>query len=275
MYRRFLSLVLIAGLLLPASGKAVDGPKGLQIDPLRRFIELDAGAAHSDSITVTDLTDQPMDVTLGIQSFKLADFTYEYVFENPQHNWVAIDQPNVHLEPGQARKVTYTITIPADAAVGGQYFSILASTKFASGAIDTQVQAASVIYATVKGALVQTAELVDASISPLSFTDHIPYSLDVRNTGNVHFFIYNRYTVAGPLGSKNNQGTAQLLMPDTVRKITTQAVLPFWPGVYKISYGTPKPAKCVGLPPRPTPLTTFTRATLAATCWTTRRLRSA
>lgn len=235
--RALLALAVVAALLIPIHIHAADAGKGLQVDPLRHFFEMEASTAQDGFVTIGNQTDKPIDVALSIQSFKLADFTYQYQFENPQYDWVTLGASNVHLDPGQGQKVAFHIAIPDGATAGGQYFSIFAITDHNEGDIKTRLQVSSVIFITVKGVLVQTAELADASISPLTFTGKVPYTLDVRDTGNIHFFMYTTIEASGPFAAGKSQGPAQLLMPGTVRRLSSEFTLPSWPGLYKVSYG--------------------------------------
>jgi hypothetical protein len=238
--RKFALAVMTAGMLvggLTTPARAASQPGGLKISPLRYFVNLPAGGTQAETLTVTNATNGPADITLTVDSFSVADYSYDYQFEGAKHDWITVDTPTIHLAKDQTQKVPFEISVPAGTPSGGQYFSILASTRIASGGISTQVQVASVLFITVTGQLVQTVNLLDSKLPSLTFTGDIVYSLNVRDTGNVHYFLYAASLETGLFTDRNSQGGAHLMMPDTAREIDGDIKTPWWPGVYKVTYG--------------------------------------
>ena len=68
-------------------------------------------------------------------------------------------------------------------------------------------------------------------------SNEIPYTLDVKNTGNVHYFANFSGSVNGLFYSSGTNGVSQLLMPGTTRRIAGIIRSPILPGIYKAHYG--------------------------------------
>ena len=235
--------LLVLGLILvglPASAvQAATEPKnkGLLITPLREFLRLDAGKAQTGTFTVADLTDKAMTVRLSFKQFSVSDYAYDYRFDDPTNNWLSLSNTEVTLQPYKSQKITYTLTAPLDAAPGGLYYTLFASTSGSSnGDLGQTVQVTTLVYVTINGTLVQTSALKDSSIQRFSFGSDFVYTLDALDTGNVHYFVYTSGKLQGLL-TKESAPVTHLLMPGAVRRITGSIPAPILPGVYKATYG--------------------------------------
>lgn len=238
--RRAICLMLLALVLCaPAVAHAEESKnRGLYVDPVREYVQVAAGSAQTEDFAVANLTDQPMTVTFSVQAFSVTDYAYDYEFSPPQDNWVALGLTEVKLQPNQNKKVDYTISIPADAPSGGKYFTLLATTRQDSGSVNTVVRAAALVYLTVQGPLNQNSELKGAHMPRVVFGQHIPFSLDLKNTGNVHYFAHIKAGLSGMPGTNHSiLSASHLLMPGTSRQLGGNIPAPFWPGLYKVHYG--------------------------------------
>jgi len=186
-------LVLIPGAAVSAESRPIQ-PKGLFITPPRQYIDVAAGSTTTGTFTVGNLNDSPMKVTFSVDQFSLANYTYDYKFSAPKEDWVKISQTQLDLPPKTSKKVTYSILTPANASPGGHYFSIFASTTPIEG---KQVRTGLVLYATVKGKLEKTSQIISDKLPSIIFGQSIPLQMDIKNTGNSHFFIYASGTLSG------------------------------------------------------------------------------
>ena len=236
MKRRLLTLCLCLLVLLPAPASA-DTPKnkGLLISPLRQYISLDAGKQAIGRFTVANLTEQPITVTLSAKQFSVSDYAYNYNF-SPPNDWLSFKLTQIPLEPNESREVDYTVTVPAGTAAGGQYYTLLASAELNAGNLKSTVQAATLLYLTVNGKLVRTSQLVGSSIHRIVFGKQVQYTIDVRNTGNVHYFAYFSGQLHG-LTAKSASGTSHILLPGPIRQVVGDINAPLLPGIYKATYG--------------------------------------
>lgn len=237
-----LSLGLVLGAISPASLAIMPNEsletknKGLYISPLRSYLDLNANESATRAFTVANLTESPMTVTAHIEQFSVADYSYDYRFDEVDNNWVQLVENIVTLKPYESHELAYRINVPKNAAPGGHYYSLYASSTTQNGANKSTVQAASLLYLTVNGDLKRTSQVIDRSLPRVVFTPHTKYSLNVRNTGNIHYFAYIKPRIDGLFYENAPNGSSQLLMPGTTRRVEGSIKSPILPGVYKLSY---------------------------------------
>ncbi len=218
------------------SASTSSGPKGLLITPVRDFLSVDAGGNTSGNFTVANLSDKPMDVTLSVKQFSVANYTYDYTFNQPKNDWLHLELPAVSLQPDERRQIPFNVRVPADSAPGGQYYTLFASAQLNTGGLNSTVQATDLLYVTVGGKLIRTSQLQTARAPGLAFSN-INYSLQALNTGNVHFFAYSSGRLHGWLTKPAGTPDAHLLMPGRPRVLTGTVAAPVLPGVYKLTLG--------------------------------------
>ncbi len=218
----------------PDSGESKN--KGLYISPLRSYLELNSDQSVTRAFTVANLTEQPMTVTSHIEQFSVADYSYDYKFDEPDNNWVQLVENVVTLKPYESHEMAYRVNIPKNAAPGGHYYTLYASSNLQTGGTKSTVQAATLLYLTVNGNLKRTSQVVNRSLPGIVITPDIKYSLDIKNTGNIHYFAYIAERVDGLGYHDTPNGTSQLLMPGTTRRAEGSIKSPVLPGVYKLSY---------------------------------------
>lgn len=235
-----IGIILLSSLVfLPSTSAKAAGSddRGLLITPLRQQIRLDAGTAKNGSFVVANLTNKPIMVHLLVQEFSVEDYSYIYRFSKPNKDWIKLGLTEVRLNAGQSQTVGFRVDTPDSAVPGGYYFSLLASSKLGGGGVDATVQAATLLYVTVNGTFVTSGKIQDAHIDHLVFGRDVHYSLNATNTGNIYYFAYIAGRVEGLLGSTKSQPAAHLLLPDKVRHINGTLPTPFWPGVYRATFG--------------------------------------
>lgn len=231
-----LGLILVFTPLVASAQPQTNTTKGLSISPLRAFVQVNAGATKTASLTVANNTTSPLTVQLFDKQFSVADYTYDYRFATPQPDLVTIGVPQVVLQPGKSQVVPYTVAVPKAVTPGGYYYTLFASATPA-GDEKVTLQAASLLYVTVNGELYKTTELQSASIQRVSFGKDFSYQLQARNTGNVHYFVYTAGQLHGPSARPAEQPATHILLPGKVRTITGSISAPVLPGIYKAEYG--------------------------------------
>lgn len=232
-------LVIASALMTSVVGAVEPKNMGLGISPMRQEKTLQANKSESGTITVSNLTDKPMKVNLSIKQFSVKDYSYEYQFKTPLHNWVAFrNGESLELKPGQKSKVSYDVVVPGDVATGGYYYALLASTPMTNTGVRATVQVASLLYLKVNGSDARpSGAIYNDKVPFVVFGDKIPYKFDVRNTGNVHFKGDFYAQMGGVPGKNPTIVTAHVILPSTTRSIKGDVPAPFLPGVYQITYG--------------------------------------
>lgn len=230
--------MLVALCLVPNAASAAVG--GLRISPVRQFPSVDAGATERSQFTITNTTDDPLPVTLSVKQFSVADYTYEYTFNPPENDWLRLGITETVLDPGESKDIPFALMVPTDARPGGYYYTLLASADLSTQGLTGTVQAANLLYTTVNGELTRTSYLEGSSFPRLVFGRDISFTLQPRNTGNVHQFAFVTGELRGPGAPAPVTSGAHLLMPGKVRTLNGSIPAPIWPGIYRatIGYGT-------------------------------------
>lgn len=217
-----------------ATATAASPDRGLFITPSRQYVTTTAGQTSAQPFTVANLTKGDMTVVLSVEQFSATDYTYSYVFQPPKENWIHFETTQLALKPGQVQKLSYTIVAPKDATPGGHYFTVFVTTTLPNG---DRARAALVVYLTISGNLTKTSTITGDTFPSVSFGGDISFTLDLRNTGNTHFFIYNEATVTNGIIHRSVNEEGHILLPKTVRAIDYSIPSPVLPGIYRADYG--------------------------------------
>ncbi len=237
----FIMLVVLLWGAVPAHTQA-DAPattqvRGLLITPLRQYLTTAAGATYHSSLSVTNLTDKPLNVHLSVQQFSVTDYAYNYQFTQPNNDWLHLGLTDFNLQPHHTQTVSYQLAVPDHTAPGGHYYTLFASANLVDQGINNTIQAADLLYLTVSGKLTYTSQIRSSSISHFSFGQPFSYELNSINTGNVYFFAYTSGHLRGWSAKPGLTPDAHMLMPGAVRKLSGTIAAPVLPGVYRASYG--------------------------------------
>lgn len=227
---RFITGIVVATATIALQSVAAHAAdEGLYIAPLRQDVQLAAGTSQQGTFIVGNHTNKVMTVKLSVKRFSMTDFAYTYEFYAPNNDWVTFAAPTLTLQPGEQSSVEYSLKVPAQEAAGGYYFSLIAST---SARVSVTVQAATLLYVSVDGGLTRSIEIHDSKIPSFTSAVAIPYQFDAKDTGNV----YVNATFFAELNGKRTQSVYTLL-PDIPRRINGSLPAPFWPGIYRLTYG--------------------------------------
>jgi hypothetical protein len=230
-------LGVMAALLPTAAMAATTKDTSLSISPLRQELSVTEGAAASGKVTIGNQTESPITVTMTVKEFAVTDFAYDYVFKQPQDDWVKLPLPQAVLVSHESKSVAYSVNVPKRATPGGHYFAIFASTEIPGEGLPGTAQVVSLLYLTVKGELVRTSVLQNDTVPFLVTGSEVPYKFDVKDTGNIYFTAYFYGQLQGLFGQLPESGTSHLLMPGAVRTVDGAIPAPLWPGIYKFTYG--------------------------------------
>lgn len=208
--------------------------RGLLITPPRQYLNVEPGREIESSFTVANLTESTIDVTLSVEQFSVADYTYDYIFEEPKEDWVNLEKTQVSLKKSESSSVMYTVSAPQDAKPGGHYFTLFASVKLGEG---RQIRAATVLYVTAGGELTKRSTITQNALPWVTFGGDIPLRFNVQNTGNTHFLVYISGVLRGMGPTQSSGEAAHLLLPGKTRVVEGLLPGPFIPGIYEAVYG--------------------------------------
>lgn len=210
---------------------------GLEISPVRRELKVDPGKTATTNVVVANLTKQDLDITLYFREFSVINTDYDYSFQTSPYDWLRIETPQLTLKPGESRTIPYSLTPGAEASPGGYYFTVFASANIDSGGIASTIQAASLLYSTVNGALDYGGRIERIVMPKVLFSPDITYDFTMTDTGNVYYTIYTIATLNSLFDRTSAQTAAHLVLPDKPRRITGDLPAPVLPGIYSATIG--------------------------------------
>jgi hypothetical protein len=230
---------LVGFLCVPVGAHAQTPPKnkGLLVTPVRQYVDVTAGVPKDGSVTIGNFTDKPITVVLSVEQFSVSDYAYEYLLKSAKTNMVQLGTTSVVLQKNENKKIPFTVLAPLATVPGGHYYTILASASITQGGVDSKVQAGSPLYITVDGTHIKTNQLAGGSVQKFNVGSSIPFSLDIKNTGNTHYFVYTTGILSGFLAEQSVSSTSHILLPNTTRRLEGSIPAPLLPGVYKVTYG--------------------------------------
>lgn len=201
------SVMLVASLLtIMTTDVIAETSSSLTVSPPNQEIILMPGEVYEGSIVVANPNGSENDleysVSIGSFSQKQSDGgvddygtvdTDTVLPYNQMMEWIKLGKENGVISPNQSDKIPFTITVPEDAAAGGQYATILVQDDTKMGdnsngniAIESKVRIASIIYAEVAGETREEGTIISNNIPTFSLSNKLEASSIVKNNGNVH-----------------------------------------------------------------------------------------
>lgn len=219
-----------------ANAPLIPQPKGLLISPTVKYINVDTSVAQTSKIYVANNTSKNLIVYLNVKQFSVNNYSYTFQFKNVTNNWVTLQYNRLNLDPNQGKYINYSVNVPNKTAPGGYYYTFFTSANYGNSLTST-VQSVSLLYMTVNGKLIQNFRVINSSVQHIMFSSSLSYKLNILNTGNVYYFIYNSGALHGLSAAPPSASVAHLIIPNKIRTITGQINHPVLPGIYKASYG--------------------------------------
>jgi hypothetical protein len=198
------------------------GSQSFQISPPTANFAGDKGTTQSGTIKVTNLTNNPLALTVSKENFVAKGEEGETELTDnadPLYSlapWFTVDASQVDLPPLATKEVHYTMSIPTDAEPGGRYGSIAFSSippKLPGGQSGASVQQTlgNLVLLRINGPAkeqlqvesFETGHLGDKNVwSPTSFFEQGPvdFLTRLKNSGNVHEKASGTITVKNVFG---------------------------------------------------------------------------
>lgn len=213
-------------------------PLTIGVYPGYQEIDLEPGGTYTGSFFVVNVgeEDEPsVDYRVLSTPFSVSDdgetADYSTVTDRTRlSEWITFDVKEGVIEPNTKQEIKYTIHVPADAPVGGQYCTaavrIGQDMEDADGVrVGSIYQVANIIYATVAGDLDYSGEILSNDITPIFLSSKINTAVTVRNTGNIHVDatsfvrIYELFGDEEVFTSENHVTTSKII-PGTTKTLT-------------------------------------------------------
>ncbi len=209
--------------------------------PMNQRLTLKPGEEYEGSITVINPADAKKDFSYKVAVTPYSVIGEEYAADLTTRSnlsaivdWITIENPKGTLAPNSSAKVNFKITVPEDAAGGGQYATLTVSSNDAQTAdgdvaIENVFEMASIIYASVDGEINHVGTIEENAVPAFSATAPVKVSARLSNEGNVHeeatiiIKATNMFTGETILPSEENQGRySEMVMPNSERYISRE-----------------------------------------------------
>ncbi len=209
--------------------------------PMNQKFYLTPGEEYEGSITVINPADAKNDFNfkVGVTPYSVVGEEYAADLATRSNmsaivDWITIENPTGTLAPNASTTVNFKITVPEDAAGGGQYATITVSSNNAqttdgSVAIENVFEMASIIYASVDGEINHVGTIEENTVPVFSATAPVKLTTRLSNEGNVHeeatitIKATNMFTGETILPTEENQGRyTEVVMPGSERYVTRE-----------------------------------------------------
>ncbi len=209
--------------------------------PMNQKFYLTPGEEYEGSITVINPADAKTDFSYKVSVTPYSVVGEEYAADLATRSnlsaivdWITIENPTGTLAPNSSEKVNFKITVPEDAAGGGQYATITVSSNSAQTAdgevaIENVFEMASIIYASVDGEINHVGKIEENTVPAFSATAPVKVTTRLSNEGNVHeeativIKATNMFTGETILPTEENEGRyTEVVMPGSERYISRE-----------------------------------------------------
>lgn len=218
---------------LSSQTHAQENNKGLSITPIIFDYSLDLGQLKSGKITLTNLTNQPLEIVSEARNFTaqgeegdVALTTENIPFSIAQ--WVNIEPKRVTIPPSSKLPFTFTIRVPQNAEPGGHFGSVVFATVpkkelNQTGALLSQ-EIGALLFTRTPGDIKEQAKIASFKTEK-SFYEFGPVNFvaRVQNDGNVHVKPTGEIVIKDMFGRTTKLPLVeQNVLPNAIRKISTK-----------------------------------------------------
>lgn len=204
------------------------------IAPAKASMELIPGQTYTGSFQVTNPGEVDFDYTISVKPYKVSGQDYSKVFDVYSANtlitdWVTLSSTKGHLEPHTASDmVFYTITVPEEIKVCGQYAAIAATAEPKGGdesGVVNVTSAAMIVYAAVDNCdagLDGNIKIIENNVPTFLFTPPLTTTSLVENNSKVHVdgeYILEVFPLFSDeaIYSNADEEHTSIIMPETKR----------------------------------------------------------
>ena len=211
--------------------------------PMSQRFTLQPGETYEGEITIVNPVDAENDFAYraevapyGVKQKEDARADYDVDLTTDSRytemsKWIKIEEPTGKIKPNETKKLKFTITVPKDAAGGGQYAAITVASdaEATSGegvAVQNVFEMASIIYGAVNGEIKHEGEIQENNVPGFVVSTPVTVSAMIKNSGNMHedaavvISVKNFFTGEVILPTEEDSGEySELIMPETTRYI--------------------------------------------------------
>lgn len=221
-----------------AENAGMDYGNMFTVMPMNQRFLLEPGQTYEGSVTVVNPADAKTDFSYKVEVTPYSVLGAEYAADlatmtnqSKIVDWITLDRDKGTIAPNGFEKINFTITVPEDAAGGGQYATIAVSSDMeneteGSVAVNNIFEMASIIYGQVSGEINHVGAIQENHIPAYAATSPITVTAKLTNEGNVHedativLKATNFFTGEVILPTEGNEARyTELVMPGTDRYV--------------------------------------------------------
>lgn len=206
----------------------------LEISPLEFRFDMESGRIFQDSFIVKNTGEEPITAKLSSEPAQATDPTYTHLA-----GWITLSEKKVTLEPGEAKRISFSVKAPETPPAGGQYANIIATINpdDVSPGIDAYSRIGIRLYASSNIDIEKNVSISPPQTSTFVLSAPISATSSVENRGNIDFNAKSEFTVSSFLGKElyTNTIVASLLPGETQDFYQEWHNSPFF-GIYQMSY---------------------------------------
>ena len=202
-----LPLLLVLAYLAFQTVTAQQAGQGLEVTPPSQEILTDPGETLTFKAKVRNRSNNTLPIKVRVEDFTAfgeqgqVELTEESSFS--VKSWTKITPESFSLGPGEEREIIARVSVPDDAA-GGRYgsfvFGISGEERPGSAALSQEI--ASLFLIRISGPVDERLSLTEFFAPRFSEFGPIPFSLKVKNSGNVYVKTYGLINVSDMFGRK-------------------------------------------------------------------------
>jgi hypothetical protein len=239
--------VFLTSHVSPLTSTAHAQEQTLKVSPVIINVVLSPDKISSQSVTIQNLSAQPMPLRATLSDFITGGEEGGYIFEetktNPLLSWITLDEFEFILSPKEKKTIQMTILTPKSIPVGG-YYGVLFFEPVAQGdqsrvtKINSKVGVLMLANVGVQDLNAKRAEILDFSTDELNTDGNPTFLLRVKNTA-LNFFSAKPNITIAPLIGWNTPKTEigleeKVIFPGNVRRWTEESkVRDLSPNLYK------------------------------------------
>jgi len=208
------------------------------------------GEEKKTGVWVLNITDFPLPIKANQESFTVQADILEGAGQTfNASSWLRVDPQNFILSAHERKKVAIIIDVPPNAEPGGHYATIYFQPLISASNIRSQTTYLSakvgvLMFLTVKGEIIEQANLQNLGTDPFSQFGPIDFSLSFQNRGNVHLLPSIEVVIKNFWGKEVGKVpfNPQIILPKTEKEIKTRWNKKFLLGRFSaqayVSYGS-------------------------------------
>lgn len=234
-------VAVVFGLYIVSPVSAALQQQSITLSPASTPISLEPGGSQLNNISILNNGDTGYEVHVSTSPYHVVGVQYDPSFTQLQGTtdasaWVSVSKTTLYVPAHETVVIPYTLTIPANTAPGGYYAVIFVETTSAAGAgVQTHNRVGDVLYITARGKIREGGSLINIPIPHFTMASSIPLSVEVGNSGGVHFLTNVSFRLDNVFGKTVFAGSLErYVLPQTVRKVQLTWKTPAF-GMYRVS----------------------------------------